>query len=290
MTTTVMERSTTSNNSIKLNDKDYLKLSTFIRQNFGINLTESKRILLESRMQKRLRLSGYNTFKDYIQKVCEENNQSELINMINVITTNKTDFFREKLHYEYLTEHVLPQYARSKFKNSLKIWSAASSSGEEVYTIAMVIEEFNRLTNNYLNYSIDGTDISTEVLKKGIEAVYSEADINVIPNEMKQRYFLRSKDKAYNKVRVVKKLREKAQFLRFNLMSKNYPSREKYDIIFCRNVLIYFDRPTQEKVIQKLCDTLKPNGYLFLGHSESIIGLNVPLQQVLHTGYRKIAN
>lgn len=285
--TTDLKKTTAAGNLIPLNDSDYLKLSSFIRKNFGINLTEAKRTLLESRLQKRLRLSGIKSFKEYIKNVCEGHHHAELINMVNVVTTNKTDFFREKSHYDYLLSRILPEHAATNTKTELNIWSAASSTGEEAYTTAIVLEEFNRLTNNYLKYSVDASDISTEVLGKGIQAVYTENDITIIPNEMKQRYFLRSKEAGNDKVRVVKKLREKVKFFRFNLMSNAYPSREKYDIIFCRNVLIYFDRATQEQVILKLCESLKTGGYLFLGHSESIIGLNVPLKQVIHTGYKK---
>ncbi|GAA5041063.1 chemotaxis protein methyltransferase [Marivirga lumbricoides] len=287
--TTDLKKTATSGNLIPLNDNDYYKLSSFIRTNFGINLTEAKRTLLESRLQKRLRLSGITSFKEYIKKVCEGHHHAELINMINVVTTNKTDFFREKTHYDYVLSKILPEHAALPAKKELNIWSAASSTGEEAYTMAMVIEEFNRLTNNYLKYTIDASDISTEVLKKGIQAVYRESDIAAIANGMKQSYFLRSKEAGSDKVRVVKKLREKVKFFRFNLMSNAYPTREKYDIIFCRNVLIYFDRTTQEQVIQKLCESLKTGGYLFLGHSESIIGLNVPLKQLIHTGYKKIS-
>ncbi len=286
--TTDINKSAASNNLIKLNDNDYYKLSSFIRKNFGINLTESKRILLESRLQKRLRLSGFTSFKQYIKKVCEENHHTELVNMINVVSTNKTDFFREKPHYQFLLDSILPEYGKLRFKNEVKVWSAASSTGEEAYTAAMVLEEYNRITNNNIHYTIDASDISTDVLKSGIQAIYKGTDIAVIPYEMKQRYFLKSKDAVISKVRIIKKIREKVQFFRFNLMSNNYPGREKYDIIFCRNVLIYFDRATQEQVIQKLCESLKPGGYLFLGHSESIMGLDVPLKQIIHTGYKKV--
>jgi chemotaxis protein methyltransferase CheR len=277
-----------SSNTIRLSDTDYLKLSNFIKKNYGINLTASKRILLESRLQKHLRQTSISSFKDYIKKVCDENDKEELVNMMNVVSTNKTDFYREKSHFEYLSTSILPQLMESNGKKEISIWSAAASSGEEVYTIAMVMEEYKKLTGRQLNCQIDGTDISTSVLKKAIQAVYTNADVALIPNEIKQTYFLRGKDINSHKVRVIKRLREKAKFYHFNLMSNKYPSRDKYDIIFCRNVLIYFDRPTQEAVITKLCKSLKSNGYLFLGHSESILGLDVPLKQVIHTGYQKI--
>ncbi|WKK86643.2 protein-glutamate O-methyltransferase CheR [Marivirga arenosa] len=276
-----------NNNTIKLLDREYYKLSSFIHDHYGINLTDAKRVLLESRLQKRLRAAGLTNFKDYVKQVISSKNQEEIINMINVVSTNKTDFFREKSHFDYMSKVLLPEMA-TKYGKELKVWSAASSTGEEIYTIAMVIEEFMNVNSFQFNYSIDGTDISTDVLRKCIRGVYDLADIAPIPNSLKQKYFLRSRDKIRPKVKVVRKLRARANFYRFNLMSSNYPTKGKYDIIFCRNVLIYFDRKTQYEVIKKLCGSLKTGGYLFLGHSESIIGLDLPLQQVTHTGYRKV--
>lgn len=287
MSTSTTKKLNTTNNTIRLLDKEYNILSSFIHDNYGINLNASKRILLESRLQKRLRAAGLDNFKDYVKQVVSGKNHEELVTMINVVSTNKTDFFREKSHFDYLTNVLLPKMAATNNKNELKIWSAASSSGEEVYTIAMVIEEFKRTSNFHINYSIDGTDISTDVLMQGVKGIYTLNDVATMPTDLKQRYFLKSKDFRNPKVKVIKKLRERANFYRFNLMSENYPSKGNYDIIFCRNVLIYFDRKTQFDVIKKLCGSLKTNGNLFLGHSESIIGLDLPLSQVMHTGYVK---
>lgn len=276
------------NNTVRLMNNEYNMLSTFIHDNYGINLTDAKRILLESRLQRRLRVVGLDNFKDYVKLICSGKNHEEIINMINVVSTNKTDFFRESSHFDYLTKVLLPKMAASNDKKELKIWSAASSTGEEVYTIAMIIEEFKRTSNFDINYSIDGTDISTDVLKKGVKGVYHQSDIAAMPLDLKHRYFLKSKDKESTMVKVIKKLRDQSHFYRFNLMSENFPSKGKYDMIFCRNVLIYFDRKTQFEVIKKLCGSLKTQGHLFLGHSESIIGLELPLKQVIHTGYIKM--
>ncbi|UII25407.1 methyltransferase domain-containing protein [Fulvivirga maritima] len=150
------------------------------------------------------------------------------------------------------------------------------------------MEEFNLQSDKKLHYSIIASDISTDVLKTGQMAIYDESRISTVPIDLKRRYFLRSKIKTESKVRLVKNIRDKVNFSRFNLMDERYPTHESFDIIFCRNVLIYFDKDTQEKVVSKLTQCLKTGGYLFLGHSESIMGMNLPLVQRIHTGYQKM--
>lgn len=269
----------------KLSTEEFNRLSVYINTNFGIKMPPEKKTMLQSRLQKRLRDLDIATFKEYIDLVFTENGESsELIHMIDVVTTNKTDFFREPAHFDYITQEVLPNIAGRQ----IKVWSAGCSSGEEVYTTAIVIKEFLQ-NHNGSDFQILGTDISSRVLAKAVSAIYPEDRIANIPIELKKKYFLKSKDRVNPTVRVVKELRSKAYYQRLNFMNSDYGEiKDMFDIIFCRNVLIYFDRPTQEKVISKLCQKLKYGGYFFLGHSESIMGMSLPLKQIRPTIFVKI--
>lgn len=208
--------------------------------------------------------------------------------MIDRVSTNKTDFFREPAHFEFLTKTILPGYQQLYGSHKpLKIWSSACSSGEEVYSAGIVLEEFNK-NRGKVNYEILGTDISYEILKKAVNGVYASDTVRKIPKNLKEKYFLRSRNKRMDLVRIIPQIRNKTVFSRLNLMQANYGEQNKNDLIFCRNVLIYFDRKTQEEVIKKQCHTLKKGGFFFLGHTESIHGMDLPLKQVLPTIYQKV--
>lgn len=270
-----------------MTDEEFKKVSTFITSNYGIKLPDFKKTMVEGRLQKRLRTTGISSFKDYIAYVFSEKGNAELLDMVDAISTNKTDFFRESLHFDFLTKKILPAYAESRTHGTLKIWSAAASSGEEIYTIAFVMEEFiSSLEKSRMDYSIIGTDISIEKLKSAINAVYHREHVN-IPAEIMKKYLLRSKDRNNPMVRIIPSIRKKTRFQRLNLMDSLYHLDSNFDVVFCRNVLIYFDKETQERVINRLCNHLKPGGYFFLGHSESIIGKEVPLKQIMPTVYQK---
>jgi chemotaxis protein methyltransferase CheR len=274
-----------------MSSEDFKKLSSFIYQEYGIKMPEVKKTMLQSRLHKRLRELNMTSYKDYVNYVfSKEGQQTEIIHMIDMVSTNKTDFFREPVHFDFLHNTVLPELLNSNKSNRyLKIWSAGCSSGEEPYTIAMSLSEFiiqNPLLN--FDYNILATDISTRMLKSAADAIYKEGRVEVLPVTLKKRYLLKSKDRNNPTVRIVPELRHKVNFQRLNFMDTHYNVPENFDIIFCRNVLIYFDRDTQEKVINKLCTKLKPNGYFFLGHSESITNFNVPLKQLKPTIFKRI--
>lgn len=228
------------------------------------------------------------SFSEYIEYLfSKEGQEQEVVHMMDVVSTNKTDFFREPLHFDFMTNELLPKFKEEKtHSNPLNIWSSACSSGEEPYTIAMVVSSFLE-KNPGFNYSILGTDISTKVLKHAYNAVYDMEKVDVIPLETKKKYLLRSKDPQKAKVRIVQELRKHVDFKRLNLMDDVYHIDGMFDIVFCRNVLIYFDKETQNAVINKLCKKLRPGGIFFLGHSESITGLDVPLIQVKPTIYQR---
>jgi chemotaxis protein methyltransferase CheR len=272
-----------------MSNEDFKKLSSFIYQEYGIKMPEVKKTMLQSRLHKRLRELNMTSFKDYVNYVfSKEGQQSEIIHMIDMVSTNKTDFFREPVHFDFLHSNVLPELT-SQSNRFLKLWSAGCSSGEEPYTIAMSISEY-MLQNplHTFDYSIFATDISTRVLRSAADAIYKEARVDLLPLTLKKRYLLKSKDHTNPTVRIIPELRNKVSFQRLNFMDSNYNVSDNFDIIFCRNVLIYFDRETQEKVINRLCAKLKPNGYFFLGHSESITNFNVPLKQIKPTIFRRI--
>jgi chemotaxis protein methyltransferase CheR len=267
----------------RLSSQDFTRLSHFIHTRYGIKMPPLKKTMLESRLQKRIAAHGFATCKAYCDYLfSQEGMAGELVHMIDVVTTNKTDFFREPAHFDFLTNRILPQY-KNRGNPFMKIWSAGCSSGEEVYTIAMVIEEYLHQTSLRLQYALLGTDISTQILEKAQAAVYSEDRIVGIPLALKKKYFLRSKDPLVRKARVVPELRKKVSYQRLNFMNSQYDVPGSFDVIFCRNVLIYFDKAVQEKVINRLCSRLKEGGYFFLGHSESISTIQVPLRQIQPT-------
>lgn len=286
-----------SNNNVALGDiykatlsnEDFKRLSTFIFKEYGIKMPEVKKTMLQSRLHKRLRELNMTNYKDYVDFVFSKEGQgNEVIHMIDVVSTNKTDFFREPVHFDFLHSHVLPELLNRERPNRLiKIWSAGCSSGEEPYTLAMSISEY-MLEHPGFDYSIFATDISSRILKSAVDAIYKENRVEMLPIQLKKRYLLKSKDRINPTVRIVPDLRRRVSFQRLNFMDNTYNVPENFDIIFCRNVLIYFDRETQEKVINKLCTKLKPDGFFFLGHSESITNFDVPLKQLKPTIFRKI--
>jgi chemotaxis protein methyltransferase CheR len=272
--------------------QDFERLSHFIYGHCGIKMPPVKRTMLESRLQKRLRLLGVPSFRDYCDLLFKSpDGSSELVHMIDAVTTNKTDFFREPVHFSFLSETVLPEFMQggdSRMRVPFTVWSSACSSGEEPYTLALVMSEFER-QNPGFKFTIMATDISTKVLDKANAGIYEENQISMIPLLLKQRYFLRSKDRTKSQVRVVSELRSSIAFQRLNLMDEKYTLREgSLDAIFCRNVIIYFDRRTQGALLDRLCRYIKRDGYLFLGHSETIHGFDLPLVRMSSTIYRKV--
>lgn len=271
--------------------REFDRLSEFIMTHCGIKMPPAKKIMLESRLQKRLRSLKISSFKEYCDFVLEsEEGADELVHMIDAVTTNKTDFFREPAHFHFLAETALPEFLNENqggARNRFMVWSAGCSSGEEPYTLAIVLNEFE-LQHPDFQYGIVATDISTRVLDKARLGIYDQHLVANIPPATKHRYFLRSKDREKGQVRVVPELRSRVSFQRVNLMDEHLRVPELMDAIFCRNVIIYFERSTQNKLLARLCRCLKTGGYLFLGHSETVHGFDLPLVRISSTIYRKI--
>lgn len=268
---------------------EFNKLSAYILDNYGIKLPISKKTMLEGRLQKRLKALNIATLKEYCEYFFSAQGlQMEPIHMIDVVTTNKTDFFREAVHFDFLSNNILPKYFKDNVKaNPFKIWSAGCSTGEEPYTLAMVLSEFLEKSPGF-NFEILATDISTRALNDAATAIYTQEKVLPVPMAFKKKYLLKSRDPKNKTVRIVPALRTKVSFKRLNFIDGDINISQNFNVVFCRNVLIYFDKPTQEKVILKLCSKLEPGGYLFLGHSESISNMHLPLVQIQPTTFKKI--
>ncbi len=277
--------------SVTLSNNDFAKLSSFIYNHSGIKMPGSKKIMVEARLRKRLKVLNIPSYAEYCEFLFSSDGlENEMTHMVDVITTNKTEFFREPKQFTFLSEIALPELIKlngAGVKRPLKVWSAGCSTGEEPYTLSIVINEFG-IAYNRFSYNILATDISTSVLEKSILGVFEESRIDSISAALKNKYFLRSKDRNKKLVRVVSSLRNSVNFKWLNFMDNDFGINERFDLIFCRNVIIYFDKPTQELLIEKLLGYLNAGGYLFLGHSESIFNVNLPLVQMSASTYRKI--
>lgn len=278
--------------AVRLSEKEFGRLSEYIRSELGIKMPLSKKTLLESRLQKRLRHLGISSFGEYCDYVFSPAGLGgELIHMIDLVTTNKTDFFREPHHFEFLVSSVLPELVRERgagVREPLMAWSAGCSTGEEPYTLSMVLSEFGGMYPGLgFDYSILASDISTRVLEIAGKGIYPEDRVTPVAMNLRKKYLLRSRDKANELVRIVPELRSKVRFRRINFMDEDFGFREPIDILFCRNVVIYFDKPTQEKLMRKFNDCMRPGSFLFIGHSETLSGFGLPLEKVATSVYRK---
>jgi chemotaxis protein methyltransferase CheR len=274
-----------------LSSADFQKLARYIESELGIRMPDSKKVMLESRLQKRLRKFGFSSFAQYVEYVFSpEGRDTELINMIDAVTTNKTDFFREADHFDFLIERILPEAERrfgAGTARPFSIWSAGCSTGEEPYSLAMVLEEYRRAMPRF-QYRIFASDLSSQVLEKGIQAVYEESRAEAVPTSFKKRYMLRSRDHVQALVRMKPEVRARVHFARINFMDERYAVDSEFDVIFCRNVIIYFERKVQERILRRLTSHLREGGWLVLGHSETLTGMDIPLRGIAPTIYSRV--
>jgi chemotaxis protein methyltransferase CheR len=259
--------------AVRLSDRHFRRIVELVDDHVGIKLPATKRTMLEGRLQKRVRALNCEDINDYVEHLLDEQHfETELIHLIDCVTTNKTDFFREPAHFTFMRTVAVPELLKRSGRGSrpLKVWSAACSTGMEAYTMAIVLDDMVFSGANF-QFSVLGTDISTTVLHLAEAGIYTPEMIAPVPDELARRYFRRAKDPNRDEVRVVPRLRRCVNFLRMNLMDQVYPIDHDVDIIFCRNVLIYFDKPTQRRVVEQLCAHLRPGGYFIVGHSESMV-------------------
>lgn len=271
----------------EITDKEFEYLRDLVYKEAGINLTPAKKCLAQTRIGKLMRRKGIDGYKELFSILETDRSGIQLETVLDAISTNHTFFFREDAHFNYLNAFILPEFKKNGI-NSLNIWSAGCSSGEEPYTIVMSILETQRksLDNGGIVFDIYASDISTEVLKKAKAGVYPVESLENVPYDIKKKYFQRGKDKYSDFVKIKNQLRDYITFDRENLLHLGKTDR-KYHVIFCRNVMIYFDRDTKEKVVANLAERLLPGGYLITGHSESLSGISHTLKSVKPTIYKK---
>ncbi|MBL8984489.1 MAG: hypothetical protein JNL26_20045 [Gemmatimonadetes bacterium] len=262
-----------------LTDREFAFLRELIMRAAGIHLTDQKRSLVEGRLARRLRHHGWRDYGPYVELLRDgDPNETELRELINAVTTNKTSFFREQHHFDYLRTDVFPEFSG----RSLRIWSAASSTGEEPYSIAMTARDAR------VNVEILASDIDTNVLNTARMGVYSEERVADLSADLQRRHFLRGEGDKAGFVRVRPEVRAMVNFLRINLVEGSWPATELFDVIFCRNVIIYFTRETQDVLFRRFAERLKPGGAMIIGHSENLSWLSDLYEPVGKTIYRRV--
>ena len=274
---------------VELSLQNFEQFADLITRRLGIRMSEAKRTMLQGRLTCRIRQLRLAGFEQYLQCLLHSPDaEREFVHFTDAVTTNKTDFFREPQHFEYLANHALPSLDRSPHSPCwmAKVWCAGCSSGEEAWTLAMVLSEYAGRRRGF-DFSILATDISTRVLACAHQATYPRTLAEPVPAPWRSRYLFSSRDASHRLVRIVPELRRKVTFERLNFMDRAYGVGAAFDAVFFRNVMIYFDKPTQEAVVNRICGHLRSGGYLFVGHSESLAGLNVPLRQAAIAVYRK---
>jgi chemotaxis protein methyltransferase CheR len=270
-----------------LSSRDLNRLCRLIYEQSGITLGAEKQIMLEGRLKRRvtaLKLSSYQEYCDYLFDG-NHHDVEEMVHLIDAVSTNKTDFFREKSHFDFLIARVVPELTAPDKNREVMIWSAGCSTGEEPYTLAIVLNEY-RLSHPGFRFRILATDISTAALAKAERGVFSGEVVRPVPIGLQRKYFMRSRNRESNLLRVIPELRQMIEFRRLNLMGE-FGLPDLAGAIFCRNVIIYFDRPTQERLFHKFSRQLVEGGYMFVGHSESLHHMDVPLVPVAPALYRK---
>ena len=272
----------------ELRDIDFTKISRFVYETYGINLHAGKKELVKARLGKRLRDGNFRSFAEYFRFVTTKEGTDELIVMIDSLSTNLTSFFREEAHFHELRK-IIPGMIESpsrygRIPGRLRIWCAGCSTGEEPYSLAMTLRE--ELNGQNIDTQILATDISTKVLKTAMAGVYPSGRVKSIPNSLLRKYFQIGQGEWEGYYRVKEEIKDIIKFMRFNLM-ENPPFNKPFDCIFCRNVMIYFDKETQKKLIDRFYDCLKKDGWLFIGHSESLTGMTHQFNYIEPSVYQK---
>lgn len=273
----------------RLSKRNFELLAKYIYNYSGIKMPNTKMTMLEGRLRRRLRVTGMPTFDSYCDYLFKHGGmENEAIFLIDAVTTNKTDFFREPKHFDYMTRTALPDLVKNHGDRRIRTWSSACSTGAEPYTMAMVLSDFLADHAAERDFFVLATDLSTDVLQKAKRGVYPSELLQPVPAEMMRKHVMQATDNRRQEMRISPKLRSRVGFARLNLMDDSYPVGDPMHIIFCRNVLIYFDKRTQQHVLARLCECLLPGGYLFIGHSETVTGFDLPIKQVANTVFKRI--
>jgi chemotaxis protein methyltransferase CheR len=272
---------------LELTDTEFEKISRLVYEQCGINLSEGKKELVKARLGKRIRSSQFGSFRDYYQHVMKDDSGQELVQLLDAIATNFTFFFREQEHFAYLRSEILPGLMERKRSNGreLRFWSAGCSSGEEPYSIAITLLEEVKHPQGW-SLSILATDISTKALKTAESGVFHKERVQSIPSPMVKKYFLKGDRNWQDYVRVKDHVKQHIRFERLNFMEP-FHFKEPFDCIFCRNVMIYFDKKTQGDLVNRFYGSLEKGGFLFIGHSESLAGISHPFRYIRPAVYKK---
>lgn len=269
---------------VTITKQEFSRLAAYIKANYGINLKEEKQALVTGRLHNVLMQNNFNSFSEYYDYVISDKTGDAAAAMINKITTNHTFFMREADHFYYFRDKVLP-YLTDKVKDKdLRIWSAGCSSGEEPYTLAMVIDEFFGKEKVWWDAKVLATDISGKVLEEAAKGIYGNEEISTLPFHWKLNYFKKSDNQ---KSVLVDRIRNEVIYRKFNLMDVDFPFKRKFHVIFCRNVMIYFDAQTKRELVNKFYNVMEYGGYLFIGHSESLNREETKYKYVMPAVYRK---
>ena len=274
--------------SIVLDNADFRRISDMVYQHCGINLHVGKKELVRARLAKRLRQGNFKTFAEYIKHVLQDPTGQQFATLIDSVSTNLTSFFRESQHFEFLREDFLPQLLKRKERKHdyrIRTWSAGCSSGEEAYSIAITLLEAIKAQPHW-DVKILATDIANSVLDKARQGIYTEDRVAPVPTLQRHKYLIQHRQKKQKLFEANQKLKNLIIFKNLNLM-KNWPIKAPLDFIFCRNVMIYFDKPTQRRLVNRFWDMLAPGGILFTGHSESLTGIVHKFNYVKPTIYSK---
>jgi chemotaxis protein methyltransferase CheR len=265
-----------------LTDRDLGQIVQLVYERSGITLHEGKRSLVVARLQKRLRARGHESFSQYLEHVENDRSGAELVELLDAIATNHTYFFREQQHFDLLVSRVVPEWAGRVAEGPFKVWSAACSTGEEPYTIAMTLLDMQQSPS----FTILASDLSTKALKTAQAATYKLQAVQSLPRELLRRHYERGLGAQAGLARVQAAVRKHVTFKQLNLLEIG-DLHDRFDVIFCRNVMIYFDRAVQQRVVSMLERHLRPGGYLFIAHAESLNGLNHRLRWIAPATYQR---
>lgn len=275
---------TGTDTEIVLKEREFREISRLAHERFGLDLKPGKEALVASRLGKKLRQRGFGSFSDYYQHVLSDGSGEALVELIDALTTNHTSFMRERTHFEFLSRAAVEEFAGS---NPLEIWSAACSSGEEPYSIAMCVSDaLARAGSTSRSVRIFATDISTRVLDIARRGVYPAERFREMPDAWRRAYLLKGVGASEGSFKVKPELTRLVEFERINLIQP-FRGNRLFQVIFCRNVMMYFDKSTQQDIVQRLTARLEPGGYLLVGHSESLTGVRHELEYVCPATYRK---
>lgn len=268
----------------RITDKEFSQLTVYIKENYGINLKEEKRSLVTGRLHNVLLQNNFKNFSEYYEYILSDKTGNAAATLINKITTNHTFFMREADHFLYFKNTVLPYLTNTVKVKDMRIWSAGCSSGEEPYTLAMILDEFLGKGKIYWDAKVLATDISGNALETAIKGIYDNERITTLPAQWKLKYF-----KSLDNERSVLAdgIRDEVIFRKFNLMENVFPFKRKFHVIFCRNVMIYFDSKTKHQLVNKFYDSMEYGGYLFVGHSESLNREETRYNYIMPAVYRK---